>query len=377
MPDRSLKMKRRIFGFQRRVWWPKWTPASSRSRMEATAIGDSSFGFRIVERRRGSGAPASEAGTRAATEVAGWWDRDAKSLAADRKRLARGGPPGPPPREADVVAPARYVPEDGGAGAVRAAGAGLRPSARPQAEEEDRAARERRAGTKRRRDGAPSPADPQVGHDADRPLRGCVSVEHLVAGRHLRRDRQAPAPSGRREAGDLLRTIGSARLRGNGHLAGRRAAARAGEDGARPVAERRVGVDRDAPGGRDDEGAAARHAVGIPGDDEVVGAGDRVEAEELARADRRARAAHRRRDRERLCKMVHEDDLLPRPEREDARRDVAVDHLDARAGIPVAADGLVRRGRRCEDRAGAVRGRLPVGEGGENGRGRLRAPRDA
>src|SRR3989442_10726693 len=31
MPERSAKMKRRIFGFHRRVWWPKWTPASSRS----------------------------------------------------------------------------------------------------------------------------------------------------------------------------------------------------------------------------------------------------------------------------------------------------------------------------------------------------------
>src|SRR5579884_2415148 len=38
MPDRSVKMKRRIFGFQRRVWWPKCTPASSRSRIVATAI---------------------------------------------------------------------------------------------------------------------------------------------------------------------------------------------------------------------------------------------------------------------------------------------------------------------------------------------------
>src|SRR3954467_1499535 len=38
MPDRSLKMKRRIFGFQRRVWWPKCTPASSSSRIEATAM---------------------------------------------------------------------------------------------------------------------------------------------------------------------------------------------------------------------------------------------------------------------------------------------------------------------------------------------------
>src|SRR5690349_17833462 len=29
-------MKRFIFGFHRRVWWPKWTPASSNSFMEAT-----------------------------------------------------------------------------------------------------------------------------------------------------------------------------------------------------------------------------------------------------------------------------------------------------------------------------------------------------
>ena len=31
MPERSAKMNRRIFGFHRRVWWPKCTPASSRS----------------------------------------------------------------------------------------------------------------------------------------------------------------------------------------------------------------------------------------------------------------------------------------------------------------------------------------------------------
>src|SRR5581483_6144497 len=31
MPSRSPKMKRRILGFQRRVWWPKCTPASSSS----------------------------------------------------------------------------------------------------------------------------------------------------------------------------------------------------------------------------------------------------------------------------------------------------------------------------------------------------------
>ena len=31
MPPRSPWMKRRILGFQRRVWWPKCTPASSSS----------------------------------------------------------------------------------------------------------------------------------------------------------------------------------------------------------------------------------------------------------------------------------------------------------------------------------------------------------
>src|SRR5574341_1367480 len=41
MPLRSPKMNCFIFGFQRRVWCPKWTPASSRSLIEtlaATAI---------------------------------------------------------------------------------------------------------------------------------------------------------------------------------------------------------------------------------------------------------------------------------------------------------------------------------------------------
>ena len=37
MPFRSPKMYSFIFGFQRFVWWPKWTPASSRS---FTAIED-------------------------------------------------------------------------------------------------------------------------------------------------------------------------------------------------------------------------------------------------------------------------------------------------------------------------------------------------
>ncbi|GAA0209246.1 hypothetical protein GCM10008944_29110 [Cytobacillus oceanisediminis] len=44
MPLRSVKMKRFIFGFQRRVWCPKWTPLSSSSRMVTTAMVDSSSG---------------------------------------------------------------------------------------------------------------------------------------------------------------------------------------------------------------------------------------------------------------------------------------------------------------------------------------------
>ena len=36
MPLRSVKMKRFIFGFQRRVWCPKWTPLSSSCFMETT-----------------------------------------------------------------------------------------------------------------------------------------------------------------------------------------------------------------------------------------------------------------------------------------------------------------------------------------------------
>src|SRR5262245_36259981 len=38
MPFRSMKMYFFIFGFQRRVWWPKWTPASSRSFMRMSLI---------------------------------------------------------------------------------------------------------------------------------------------------------------------------------------------------------------------------------------------------------------------------------------------------------------------------------------------------
>src|SRR2546428_13746345 len=83
MPDRSVKMKRRILGFQRRVWWPKWTPASSSSRMETTALG-APFVVDLALLRWARGAPAAKAGTRAAADPPG--------RGTGTGSLARGGP---------------------------------------------------------------------------------------------------------------------------------------------------------------------------------------------------------------------------------------------------------------------------------------------
>src|SRR5919202_5016347 len=55
MPPRSVKRKRRIFGFQRRVWWPKLTPASKSSRIETTGTSVSSSVFVGFGRRRAGG----------------------------------------------------------------------------------------------------------------------------------------------------------------------------------------------------------------------------------------------------------------------------------------------------------------------------------
>src|ERR1044072_8486364 len=51
MPPRSVKMNRFIFGFQRRVWWPKWTPASRRSFMATTGMSRPFLGSVVVRRR--------------------------------------------------------------------------------------------------------------------------------------------------------------------------------------------------------------------------------------------------------------------------------------------------------------------------------------
>src|SRR5829696_4352611 len=69
MPPRSVKMKRRIFGFQRRVWWPKWTPASSSSRIETAGkvnppwlVDGATAGGRDVEPATNSPAPTTPPG---------------------------------------------------------------------------------------------------------------------------------------------------------------------------------------------------------------------------------------------------------------------------------------------------------------------------
>ena len=45
IPLRSAKMNGRILGFQRRVWWPKWTPASRSARIETDGMNGTSCGY--------------------------------------------------------------------------------------------------------------------------------------------------------------------------------------------------------------------------------------------------------------------------------------------------------------------------------------------
>src|SRR5207249_11525769 len=74
MPPRSVKMKRRILGFQRRVWWPKWTPASKSSRIETTDIGIRSpfWLMRLLPVGPGWNRHPSNAGTATQADPPGW-----------------------------------------------------------------------------------------------------------------------------------------------------------------------------------------------------------------------------------------------------------------------------------------------------------------
>src|SRR3954454_1760959 len=78
MPPRSVKMKRFIFGFQRRVWWPKWTPASSSSFMETTGM-VAPFSVSIAVHRRASRGSRRVRARPPSTEVAPPGRRDVES----------------------------------------------------------------------------------------------------------------------------------------------------------------------------------------------------------------------------------------------------------------------------------------------------------
>src|SRR5712692_7676927 len=58
MPLRSPKMYSFIFGFQRLVWWPKWTPASSNSFIEISTAKVPPIKVRTSIPREGKPSPA-------------------------------------------------------------------------------------------------------------------------------------------------------------------------------------------------------------------------------------------------------------------------------------------------------------------------------
>src|SRR5215467_237774 len=70
MPLRSPKRNFFIFGFQRLVWWPKWTPASSNSLIDTTPIPSPPLKACRAPDRTGEGyAPYSQAKRRTQTSM--------------------------------------------------------------------------------------------------------------------------------------------------------------------------------------------------------------------------------------------------------------------------------------------------------------------
>jgi hypothetical protein len=58
IPLRSAKMNGFILGFQRRVWWPKWMPASRRARIETDGMNNL---LRLLPPQRSCREPGVEA----------------------------------------------------------------------------------------------------------------------------------------------------------------------------------------------------------------------------------------------------------------------------------------------------------------------------
>src|SRR6478752_8834098 len=86
IPLRSAKMNRRILGFHRRVWCPKWTPAS-RSCWRLGCIGDrTSLGLVVRDRHR---LPSTgESGTRSRLESRGWFASRTSVVESCEQRIA-------------------------------------------------------------------------------------------------------------------------------------------------------------------------------------------------------------------------------------------------------------------------------------------------
>src|SRR5215217_3238081 len=135
MPLRSVKMKRFIFGFQRRVWCPKWTPLSSSCFMLTTAIA----AFLVCARPpaahlgcvAGTGWCAALASSGATHPAVARWDRggDCPALAGGGRakstrrngphrtayaRIRRGFPSGRSVHRSVPSGPRPPVPDDGG-----------------------------------------------------------------------------------------------------------------------------------------------------------------------------------------------------------------------------------------------------------------------
>src|SRR3954471_18994079 len=135
MPLRSVKMKRFIFGFQRRVWCPKWTPLSSRffmlttatwrrlpSRARTAGAGSALLGCRLRTGRCAalvSGRatePAGEGGTEVATAPLQQREEDTRSRPAGDGPHQRAYPPRGPAPTGSIHSPdAGPQPPAGGA----------------------------------------------------------------------------------------------------------------------------------------------------------------------------------------------------------------------------------------------------------------------
>src|SRR5215210_3935811 len=112
MPPRSVKMNRFIFGFQRRVWWPKWTPASRRSFMETTGMRPLSGWLTYGRRRLGGDRTGAATATSAPRRVGGTGRTGGivAGCAFSQPRRAGRGTPRDPRRVVAVAADRRLDP---------------------------------------------------------------------------------------------------------------------------------------------------------------------------------------------------------------------------------------------------------------------------